>query len=117
MRRILIVVFLFIVAFLIYPYVRVEILTYSYGNQFANLPRDPAWSGELVYLKVLEYSDTEAEVYMVEHVVDLNKKKYKVGTKYTFSRSNIRIPWKMKTFNTIWSESGSADQWMYPYYH
>lgn len=87
--------------------VKCEILTYQHGMEFSNLYQSNTMIGEQQYWKVLEYSDTYARVYFVAS----NRNS---GNILTFVRQNgvwVYNSWE----ETVWSRSGSADGFVWPY--
>ncbi len=99
----LILIILFLVFF---PYMKAEYLTLKYGYEFENLQRQTNMLSEVRYYKVLSYSDEVAEVFYVSDTGDL----------ITFKKSEENI-WTYTEWKTIWSNSGSADGFVWPYYH
>lgn len=84
-----------------------EILTYRYGNQFSTIYRENTMIGNIDYLKVLNYSDSEAQVYYVSE----NRSG---GNILSFVQQNNI--WKYdKWERTVWSKTGSADGFIWPY--
>lgn len=84
-----------------------EILTLLHGQQFLGLQEQTHMLGESDYLKVLDYSATAARVYYVSSNSsggDILKFTKQDGN-WTFSE------WE----KTVWSNSGSADDFMWPY--
>ena len=58
------------------------------------------------YFKVMEYSSDDASVYYIAHGSD--------GELIRFHNENGQ--WIMVSWKTIWSTSGSADSFIWPYY-
>ncbi len=84
-----------------------EFLTYKYGNQFEKIYKENTMIGEIEYLKVLEYSDFTAKVYYVS-------KNYTGGDILSFLKKNGH--WKYNKWErTVWSKTGSADGFVWPY--
>jgi len=84
-----------------------EILTYRYGEQFKTVYKENSMMGEIDYLKVLDYSNNYARVYYVS-------KNRAAGNILVFMKENAK--WKYhKWENTVWSKTGSADGFIWPY--
>lgn len=84
-----------------------EILTWRYGNQFKTVYKENTMMGDIEYLKVLNYSDRSARVYYVS-------KNRSGGDILVFSKYNGE--WKYdKWERTVWSKTGSADGFIWPY--
>jgi len=84
-----------------------EVLTWQYGSQFEIVYRENTMMGEIDYLKVLDYSEESARVYYVS-------KNHSGGDVLIFSKQNGL--WKYdKWERTVWSKTGSADGFIWPY--
>ncbi len=88
-----------------FPYIKAEYLTWRYGEEFTGLERQTNMLNAADYLKVLEYSEHEATVFYASDTGD-------VMVFVKDENSN----WTRKSWKTIWSESGSADGFYWPYY-
>lgn len=89
------------------PYVRVEILTYKYGDQFQELYKQINIISDIEYLKVIEYSDEITKVCYVS-------KNHQSSNVITFKQQDET--WILDSWETIWSKTGSADGFIWPYY-
>ena len=88
------------------PFIKNEILTLLYGNNFIGLHKTANMiSGDVDYLKVLAYSNKSARVYYVGGV----------GAILGFTKNNGE--WEMVNWNVIWSRTGSADDFIWPYFY
>lgn len=98
-----VIVFLFVLI----PYVKVEILTWKYGQEFKNLYKQSAMMDQIAYLKVMYYSETRAQIYYVqgEHLG---------ASLYNLKKNNDK--WELDSWSTVWSKHGSADGFIWPYY-
>lgn len=87
--------------------IKCEILTYLHGTEFTTLYKETHILGEQEYLKVLNYSDTSARVYYVgiENRGGAVLLFVKKDGQWTFDK------WGRE----IWSKSGSADGFVWPY--
>ena len=86
---------------------RCEYLTKRYGDQFQDAYKEYTMVSSQDYLKVLEYTETKAVIYTV--IED------GCGNTITFKRANKSEEWEFVEWNTIWSTSGSADGFIWPY--
>lgn len=84
-----------------------EIQTAIYGHQFINLYREYTMIATPDYLKVLEYSDKKAVVYYVSTG--------KGGNILSFTRENSDNGWCFLKWETVWSSTGSASGFVWPY--
>ena len=108
-KRATIIVICTILAFvLFFPYIKAEVLTLKYGDEFEGLQKQTNMLGELEYLKVLSYSSDTAEVLYITDSGDLR-------CLLTFAREP-NDEWEVSEWKTIWSKSGSADEFMWPFY-
>lgn len=99
------VVFLVILLIVFFPYLKAEYLTARFGNQFYGLEQDTRMLDPAKYYKVISYSENYAKVYYVsDYSRDL----------ILFEKENgqwVRYEWR-----TVWSKTGSADEFFWPYY-
>lgn len=112
MKKRIFIIIVFVLAFLALllifsPYIKAEILTLKYGQQFANKYNQTNMIDDIQYMKVIEYSDTYAEVF---YVTD----NHETGELMIFEKENEG--WVYVYWNTVWSKTGSADNFMWPYY-
>lgn len=89
------------------PYLRVEYMSAKHGDTFAKSYHGTGMFEDIEYLKVMEYSEREAKVYYV-----LSKKVAGILAEFE-NRNGI---WKLTGWGAIWSTSGSADGFIWPYY-
>ena len=88
-----------------------EYNTYKYGEIFRNIKihdisGERYLKGEDEKVKVLKYQRDIAEIYVVWES--------KVGNIYYFKRDNGNN-WMFDHYDTIWSKTGSADKFIWPY--
>ena len=84
-----------------------EYLTVRYGTQFTNAYREHTMLATPDYLKVLSYTDTSAKVYYV--------KRNAGGNILTFTRTDAQDEWQFVEWITVWSRTGSASDFVWPY--
>ena len=101
---IIIIVSVFIIA-LFFPYLKAAYLTLLHGEEFEGLELQTHMLNEARYFRVLEYSENEATVFYVSDTGDL----------ITFVK-NESDQWTIQCWKTIWSTTGSADEFYWPYY-
>ena len=82
-----------------------NILTWQHGNEFIGLHETTGIISDVDYLKVLDYSKSSAHVYYVGNS----------GNILTFVNNGDK--WELLTWDTIWSKSGSADSFIWPYFY
>ena len=90
---------------LFFPYIKAEILTLKYGNEFYDLQKQTNILTDAEYYKVISYSKDTAKVFYVSDSGDL----------LTFKKNDDGC-WELSGWKTIWSTSGSASEFMWPYY-
>ncbi|MBQ4052589.1 MAG: hypothetical protein IJD09_02965 [Clostridia bacterium] len=93
-----------IVVIIAAPYIKAEYLTAAYGNEFKGLEAQTHMLNNSRYHKVLEYSDDAAKVFYVSDTGDL----------ITFVKN--ADSWELSEWKTVWSKTGSASDFMWPYY-
>ena len=77
-----------------------------HGTEFTTLYEETNMLGEQEYLKVLDYSDTLARVYYVG--VDDS-----TGCVLIFVKQDGQ--WTFDKWDVVWSKTGSADDFLWPY--
>lgn len=87
--------------------VKCEYQTAKYGFQFKESYREHTMITHPDYLKLLEYDDCKAVVYYV--------KKGEGGNILLFQRENATSDWSFTYWKTIWSRTGSASGFVWPY--
>lgn len=88
-------------------FLKCEILTHQYGGEFAETYRENTMLCEPEYWKVLEYNEDFARVYYVGE-----GRCY--GNILRFKKVNGT--WKYDLWEaTVWSKTGSADGYVWPY--
>ena len=96
---------LILLGVIFFPYLKVEYLTMKYGDEFVGLEEQTNMLKDSKYLKVFSYNDTYAIVFYVSDSGDL----------ISFCRDSNNN-WKKDEWKTIWSRSGNADEFIWPYY-
>lgn len=102
---IIIFISLIFLLFVFIPYIQAEILTIKYGNEFNDLQKQTNILTEAHYYKVLSYSDEQAKVFYVSDTGDV-----------IIFKKNAEGNWDYSEWKTIWSNSGSAGEFYWPYY-
>lgn len=90
----------------IFPYAKVEYLTLQHGQEFVGLEQQVNMINQSKYHKVFVYDRDIAQVFYVSQ---------NSGNMITFIR-NENKDWVLSSWNTIWSKTGSADEFIWPYY-
>lgn len=109
MKRTKYIIIIPVVCFLLFwasSILKCEILTYLHGTEFTTLYEETHMLGEQEYLKVLNYSDTSARVYYV----GINKNG---GDILQFVKKDGQWTY-YKWERTVWSKTGSADDFLWP---
>ena len=92
-----------------FPYVKVEVLTYFYCNEFDHINRNDFMINNEEYLKIYQRTKYSATVYFVE------KDKQFAVLAYFYKDSNGE--WVFTgNWECVWSKNGSADDFIWPYY-
>lgn len=112
LKKLGMMVLIILIVFIIISYLYVEILTYKYGMQFAHLYDASSWIENCSSHKVFKYADDEADVYY--EAFNPNEKKVSATFMYHFKRVNDT--WMLDSWECIWSRTGSADGFIWPYY-
>lgn len=101
----LLALFLTFCAVWIASLLRCEWLTARYKEEFSPLYAQTGMLGAADSVKVLRYEETRAEVYYVS--------RGRAGSVVTFARREDL--WTMERWRAVWSTSGSADGFVWPY--
>ena len=88
--------------------VKCEVLTKKHYDEFKDAYKQNTMLGEMEFIKVLEY-----ETCGISKVYYVSKGK-SAGNVLTFVYDDGN--WKEVSWNTIWSNTGSADDVIYPYF-
>jgi len=94
------------IIFISFPYLKAEYLTARYGSQFEGLYVQTHMIDYADYCKVLECDGSHARCCYVEKGVCVNV------LEFDFRDGS----WEMTIWETVWSGSGSADNFMWPLY-
>lgn len=104
-KKTVIIIFAILILIIFSPYIKTEYLTLKYGNEFIGLEKETNMLNQAKYHKVFSYSKNKAEVFYVSDTGDL----------ITFVKGENN-DWQIQEWKTVWSTSGSADDFIWPYY-
>lgn len=102
------IIIILIAGLIIFPYAKVEYLTLKHGEEFSDGYKMSNMLDSIAYFKVMFYSEKNAKVYYVQ-------KEHKGADLFIFIKDDNE-QWALKSWETIWSERGSADGFYWPYY-
>lgn len=108
-KRYLILIIL--VVLILFPYIKVEVHTLLFGGQFRNLYNTSGWIEKVRYFKVMEYNNSYADVLYVSASENAGSK---ATFLYHFQKENDQ--WELESWECLWSRSGNAEKFFYPYY-
>ncbi len=91
------------------PYLRVELLTYLHGDDFADADTMKFMISNAEYFKIYKYTKDEAKVFFVE-----KDKEFSVMAYFYKDENGEWAP--SETWECIWSKQGSASEFIWPYY-
>ncbi len=97
-----------LIALIIYPYFKTEYLTYKYVDEFNDINIYGGYFSELEYIKVFDYQNNFAEVYYVS-----KNKGYGILLSLKMNKNGL---WNIDEFIKAWSKTGTADDFIWPYY-
>ena len=103
-KKIILILLFCLIFFVGFSYARVEYLTSKYGDEFKDGYRQTNMIDSIEYLKVLEYDIQYAKVLYIDGAADY----------IWFKKENNQ--WIMEKWDTVWSDSGSADGITWPPY-
>lgn len=125
----IITVFLLFFICLITPYFQVNHLTKKYRTEFEELYSENGFYQDIEYLKIFQYRDEKVPISyldngkLMQELNDLNgdyavvlyvEENHSSASVYIFSGENGQ--WELLNWHLIWSASGTADGFMWPYY-
>lgn len=88
--------------------IKCNVLTLLHGNEFKEVYKETTMIGDIDYLRVLDYSDTYANVYYV------SENKTGGDVLQFINRNNV---WECSSWKTVWSGTGgSASEVIWPYW-
>lgn len=106
-KRLLLFTFIVIIVLIFSPYLKAEILTLRFGKTFKHEYLQTNMIDSIQYFKVLDKKkDTAKVLYITSKHASANI----VYFKYLDGK------WCMTNWVTVWSKSGSADSFIWPYY-
>ena len=105
-----IVLIIFVVFLLFWPVsvLKCERLTDMYAHEFSDAREETNLLSECETFKILEYTES----YAVGYYITIGSGS---GNKLYFERENGQDVWNLSHWETIWSTSGSADGFLWPY--
>jgi len=103
--KVLYIFLLLILVFWIISFCRCELLTLRYKDEFADLYLQTGIISQIDRVKVISYSVNNAQVYY--------SSKNGSGNLLFFKKQSGE--WTLERWETIWSKSGSADGFIWPY--
>ncbi len=89
----------------VFPYIKAEVLTLRYGDEFNDLQKQTNILTDAKYYRVISYDNNTAKVFYVSDSGDL----------LTFKKGSDEN-WELIKWKTFWSNTGSASEFMWPYY-
>ena len=123
-KKVALAVLLIVAALAGWPYLKVEYLTFRYGDQFHGPPDKYDPGGKTELLRVFEYDPLRAKLLVITSGPDLlfGKGTCRSVLFYTFMRESKSAIWKaddgeVMWIEAVWTNCGSADDWVYyPHY-
>lgn len=131
-KKVFIIVIIVLLPFLIYfliPYLEVNILTSKYGAEFSSLYSKNGFYNNIEYLKIFQYRGEKVDmVYLykddLKKELDVLNDDYAVVLYIEENHSSAALfifydangEWELSSWDVIWSFSGTADGFMWPYY-
>ena len=88
--------------------IKCEILTQKYVYQFKDAYKEHTLLMECDTIKVLNYTSHSAKVYYITE-------NHGSGSILYFKRANKKSNWEFVEWEVVWSDSGSADGYVWPY--
>lgn len=105
------IVLIIVVLLLLVPYIKVELHTVLFGGQFRSLYDASGWIEDFRYFKVMKYNDSYADVL---YVAESEQARSTATFLYHFQKDKGQ--WELESWECLWSRSGNAEKFFYPYY-
>lgn len=107
-RKYVIIAIIIIATFLIvFPYIRVEIKTYMYADEFKDIINENSMLEDFAYFKVMEYKKCNAEILCVSK---------NHSASFLMHYEKKEKSWYLTDWKCVWSKSGTADGFIWPFY-
>ena len=107
-EKIILIIVMILLIVLFFPYIKAEYLTAKYGDEFDDGYEQTGMINGIEYFRVVEYNDSKAVVcYIIENHSSL--------VKIWFERNDDNV-WEEVSWDCVWSKTGSADNFCWPYY-
>ena len=123
------IILLILILLIFRPYYSVNSLTKKYASEFSELYRDNGFYEGIEYFKVLKYRNEQVVIKCLsneklKNTLDNLNDDYAVVlyVEENHSSSSLYIfydedgQWKLLDWYLVWSNSGTADGFMWPYY-
>lgn len=111
------------------PYYHVNLLTEKYGDEFKDRYMDIGFYDNVEYFKVIKYEKESAGIYFsdktISHLMESLNDEYAAVIYVEQGHSSVSLfvfknedknMWKLSSWHTVWSASGSADSMTWPLY-
>lgn len=123
------ILILAVVLYFLMPYFKVHNLTKKYGSEFQELYGENGFYNDIEYLKVFQYRNEKSDIYYFGNdklkkelgnldsnyaVVLYVEENHSSASFFVFYDENGQ--WKLLNWNLLWSVSGTADGFIWPYY-
>ena len=110
LKKTILITFIVLIIYWLLCLAKCEMLTNLYQGYFNETYALEGMSDNIAFIKVLQYSDDYAKVY----VVNKDKKGYSMGNIFAFKRPYDK--WVYDSWlRTVWSKNGNADGFVWPY--
>lgn len=103
---------LLLILMIVGSYVKVEIQTLLYGEQFEELYDASGWIEDISYFKVMKYSGENADIFYVALSVEDGSPTAKFL--YHFKKESGN--WTLDSWKCLDSKSGNAEKFYWPFY-
>jgi hypothetical protein len=111
-KRCFILLLLIIVVIIVGSYVKVEIQTLFYGEQFCNLYDASGYIDKIKYFKVMKYSNENADIFYVA----LSERDGSVPATFLYHFKKESEIWVLDSWECLWSKHGNAEKFFWPIY-
>lgn len=111
-KRCFILLLILIGVMIVGSYVKVEIQTLFYGEQFSNLYDASGYIEDIKYFKVIKYSNENADIFYVA----FSEQDESVPATFLYHFKKESEIWVLDSWECLWSKHGNAEKFFWPIY-
>lgn len=106
-KYIIITILILSIVLIAFPYIKVEIHSYMYADEFKDIINENSMFNDYEYYKVMNYKKYNAEILCIA-------KNHTASFLIYFDKQEGS--WYLDDWKCVWSKSGTADGFIWPFY-